>query len=179
LFAPDVLRTARLVLRRPVPDDLDGVHAYASDPGLTTYMAWPRHQSLDETRHFLDQAGKEWDQNGTGAFLVCDPDTGDILGSTGLHLATRYRGVTGYILQRAAWGKGYATEACTEMVALARRLGLSRIEADCHLAHGASGRVLEKAGLLHEGILRAFLVFPNLDDNVAHDVHIYGLALRP
>lgn len=175
--APESIRTARLQLRRPTFDDVDGVYAYASDPELVKYMAWPRHTDPQETAEFIARASTEWDQNAVGVYLIVDPATDRVLGSTGLHLATAYRGVTGYILVKQAWGQGYATEACTAMVQLARNLGLSRIDADCHTDHVASARVLEKSGMAFEGIARAFLVFPNLDLDRALDVRVYGLAL--
>ena len=173
--APEQLRTERLVLRRPRTDDIDAIFAYASDPIATRYMSWPRHLAREDTEKFLAQAIIEWEEIGIGAYLVTFD--GVVLGSTGLHLATNYRGVTGYILRQEAWGKGYATEACRAMVHIARRIGLARIDADCHIDHGASARVLEKSGLLHEGILRAYLQFPNLGGPPA-DVHLYGLALQ-
>jgi ribosomal-protein-alanine N-acetyltransferase len=175
--APEVIRTARLVLRRPALDDVDEVYAYASNAELAKYMAWARHVEPEETAEFLARAQQEWDGNGVGVYLITDPASGHVMGSTGLHLATPYRGVTGYILEKRAWGQGYATEACTAMVELARQLGLSRIDADCHVDHVASARVLEKSGLRFEGIARAYLVFPNLDAGRAHDVRVYGLAL--
>ena len=176
--APDSIPTERLVLRRPAVGDLEGIYAYASDADLTRYMSWARHMDRADTEGFLAGAMREWDEMGVGTYVITEPGTGAILGSTGLHASTPYRAVTGYILTGPAWGKGFATEACRAMVALASRLGYSRIEADCHIEHRASARVLEKAGMLHEGILRSFLVFPNLDPRRPQDVHLYGLALR-
>ncbi len=54
----------------------------------------------------------------------------------------------GYMLHRAAWGQGYATEAVQAIVDFGfRALGGQRISAWCYAANGASARVLEKAGL--------------------------------
>jgi ribosomal-protein-alanine N-acetyltransferase len=175
--APEEIRTKRLVIRRPTVDDAESIYAYAGDPIATKYMGWPRHRSLDDTATYLAQAAHEWDTEGVGAYLIVDAIEGRVVGGTGIHLLTPYRAVTGYILVRQAWGRGYATEACTEMVALARGLGLARIEADCHVDHRPSARVLEKAGLRHEGVLRSYLLFPNLGLEHPCDVHMYGLAL--
>src|SRR5436309_2770420 len=41
---------------------------------------------------------------------------GTLLGGTGLAFVTPYRASTGYVLAKAAWGKGYATEALRAMV---------------------------------------------------------------
>ena len=41
------LDTARLVLRRPLAADVDGIfHAYASDAAATRYLSWPRHHAI-------------------------------------------------------------------------------------------------------------------------------------
>jgi RimJ/RimL family protein N-acetyltransferase len=84
---------------------------------------------------------------------------------------------SGYILAREHWGRGHATLAAIAMVDLARSLGLDRIEADCHVDHLASARVLHKAGLAREGVLRSFARYPNLGAAGPSDVFLFGLAL--
>lgn len=54
----------------------------------------------------------------------------------------------GYRLVRAAWGRGYASEASRALVELGfRDLGLSRIWAQTMAVNAGSRRVMEKAGL--------------------------------
>ena len=54
----------------------------------------------------------------------------------------------GFILNRAYWRQGYATEAARAAIDYAfNRLGRSRIVAGCHPDNHASRRVLEKLGL--------------------------------
>jgi RimJ/RimL family protein N-acetyltransferase len=50
----------------------------------------------------------------------------------------------GYWIGRPHWGQGFATEACTALIQIARMLGLGRLEASHFLDNPASGRVLEK-----------------------------------
>jgi len=85
-----------------------------------------------------------------------------LLGSTGLEFETPETAVTGYVLAKDAWGRGYATEALTAMVTLARNLGVARLCAQCHCDHAASIQVLEKCGFRSEGTLRDRMEFPNL-----------------
>ncbi len=158
--APLQLATARLRLRRPTSRDAQGIFAYASDPQATRYMAWPRHESLEDTRAFLSFVDDEWRQRGCGTYVIVD-ETDEVLGSTGLHLVAPHRASTGYILTPRLWGQGLATEALCAMVELARALALVRLEADCFTEHRASARVLEKAGFLLEGTRRAYLTAPN------------------
>ena len=54
-----------------------------------------------------------------------------------------------------AWGKGYATEAATEVIRYGfEGCGLRRIFAGCFARNVASGRVLQKVGMQAEGTLR-------------------------
>lgn len=170
--APGTLATARLRLRTPRPGDADAIFAsYASDPDATRYMGWPRHAAVAASHAYVALALAEWDTHGCGTYLI-DRD-GALIGSTGLHLLGPVGAATGYILTPAAWGHGYATEACRAMIALGRDLGVPRIEATCHTAHRASAHVLEKAGLVREGVRRADTVFPQLGAQL-QDVLVYA-----
>jgi RimJ/RimL family protein N-acetyltransferase len=91
-----------------------------------------------------------------------------------LSFETPYRAVTGYVLARPHWGKGFASEALAAVVASAARLGVQRLYALCHVAHAATARVLERSGFTLEGVLRRYLVFPNLEDPSAQDVRCYA-----
>lgn len=166
------LRTARLTLRRPTLADARPIfETYAGVDEVTRYMGWPRHQTITTTETFLTFALREWDQHGTGTFLI--EQGGELIGSTGLHLDGPGRAGTGYVLGRRFWGQGYATEACRAMVELARGRGLTRLDAYCHADHLVSGRVLEKSGLAFEALLRAHVVFPNLSPAL-QDVRVYA-----
>jgi ribosomal-protein-alanine N-acetyltransferase len=172
------LETARLVLRAPQRKDADAIFAFASDAEVTRYLGWPRHTSLDETRAFLDVAAAEWSQWPAGPLLIESRADGRVLGSTGLSYETPYRAGTGYVLARRHWGRGFASEALGAVVGLAARLSVQRLYALCHVAHPASARVLERCGFELEGVLRRYLVFPNLDDQTAQDVRCYARALE-
>lgn len=173
------LRTARLTLRPPTAADAPAIFAtYASDPVATRYMGWPRHEKVSSTEWFVSYAAFEWQQHGIGTLLVFVDDGATLIGSTGLHADKERPGhvATGYILGAAHWGQGYATEACRAMVDLARTRGDRRVEAYCHADHAPSARVLEKSGLLFEGVVRDHMVFPNLSPAL-QDVRRYGLGL--
>lgn len=59
----------------------------------------------------------------------------------------------GYILGRAFWGQGYATEAVNAMIQKARSLGLGGLQAFSFVENPASARVLEKAGFSNIGTI--------------------------
>lgn len=157
-----VIETARLLFRQPVEGDLQAIFdGYASDPDVTRYLGWPRHQSLDDTRLFLAFSDAHWATWGTGPLVACARAGGELLGSTGLIFESAADVITGYVLARRAWGHGYATESLQAMVDLARALRIPQLSAGCHPDHRASQRVLEKCGFVREAIVQRS-VFPNL-----------------
>lgn len=175
--APDTIQTPRLVLRRPRIEDAETIFArYASDPEVTRYVGWPVHTSVEDTRHFLAFAAAEWEHWPAGPYLVYARNGGALLGGTGLAFETPQRAMTGYVLSRDAWGRGYATESLQAMTDLAPGCGVRRLYAVCHTEHAASFRVLEKGGFAREGILRRHSVFPNLSPDEPADVFCYALT---
>jgi ribosomal-protein-alanine N-acetyltransferase len=176
--APERIETARLVLRRPRPDDAAAIFArYASVPEVTHYMSFVRHVSVDQTRAFLDFCDDEWRRWPVGPYLIEHRDDGRLLGGTGLGFESPWCASTGYLLARDAWGQGIATEALAAMVVLARQVGVVRLYAMCHVDNTASRRVLEKGGFAHEGIVPNATTFPNLGAPGPQDAHCYARLL--
>lgn len=152
----------RLQLRRPVMEDAAAIFtAYASDREVTRYLSWPCHRQLADTEAFTDFSAREWQQNPAGPYLLVLPN-GEVIGSTGIAFEAGIA-LTGYVLAKPYWGRGYASEALSAMLALARQLGVPQLYADCHPQHHASLRVLRKGGfVVIEKISRSH-AFPNLD----------------
>jgi RimJ/RimL family protein N-acetyltransferase len=173
--APEKLETARLLLRRPRRRDADAVFSrYASDPEVTRFLGWPRHDSVKSTRAFVDFSDSEWERWPAGPYLIESKEDERLLGGTGLSFETPFRAATGYVLSRDSWGRGYATEALRAIVAIAPELGVRRLYALCHPDHPASQRVLDKCGFLREGVLRSYSVFPNLVPDEPRDTLCYS-----
>lgn len=80
-----------------------------------------------------------------------------VIGGCGLRVInpTLRIGDLGYGFNRVYWGKGYATETVKALVAFGfSKLKLHRLWATCDAQNKASARVLEKAGLRFEGLMR-------------------------
>ncbi len=147
--------------------------SYAGDTEVTRYVSWSRHRSVQDTDGFLALSALEWSRRPAGPYLICDRADGRVLGGTGLIYEADDRVVTGYVLARDVWGRGYATEALRAMVVLARGLAIERLHAQCHADHTASRRVLEKCGFTLTGIQSTIAQFPNLDPDLVTDVCAY------
>jgi len=164
---PTTFGTARLVARLPRADDAPAVlAAYASDPEVTRYMAWPAYTRVAPLAAFLREAAANWEKRETPlplAWLLCLKGTDTPIGSIGVTLEGNGRAMFGYVLAKKFWGHGMAAEALTHLVdwTLAQP-SLYRAYAFCDVENPASARVMEKAGMVREGVLRRWHVAPTL-----------------
>ncbi len=175
LTPPSELTTRRLLLRRPRLDDASFLFdAYASDPDIPRFMTWVAHADVSETTAFLEDCLKGWDDGSRFEYVLerlAEP--GVPIGMIGM-LPGPARTNYGYVLAREHWGQGHMSEALTALVDWALdQPGIHRAEAYCDLDNPASARVMEKAGMAHEGILRRYSVHPNLSD-VPRDCFMYA-----
>jgi [ribosomal protein S5]-alanine N-acetyltransferase len=169
------LQTERLLLRRPQRSDVPALFdAFCADPEVTRWLSWATHQSTADTQAFIDFSDAEWHRSPVGPLLIFTRHDGELIGSSGLAFETPTRASTGYVIRKSAWGRGYATEAMTCMLALSDAHDVVRLQAICHVDHLASARVLEKSGLVFEGILRAHTVFPNAGLASPQDVRCFA-----
>ena len=174
---PESFATERLVLRRPTPADAPAIYAYGRDPGVTRYVIFPTHASVADAQQFLATCEPRWESGEEYCWLIVDREQQAVVGS----FACRVRGHAvdiGYVLARASWRRGYASEAGRAVVGwAAARPEIYRVWAVCDIDNTASARVLEKLGLLREGILRRWSVHPNLSPE-PRDCYVYGRATR-
>jgi RimJ/RimL family protein N-acetyltransferase len=71
----------------------------------------------------------------------------------------------GYVLARQFWGNGYMTEALKTIIDWAfDQNDIYRVWAVCDIENTASARVMVKAGLEKEGILRRWVILPNFGE---------------
>jgi ribosomal-protein-alanine N-acetyltransferase len=163
LFTPfPTLETARLVLRALRSDDLDDLYAYASDPQIDRFTPWTHYLSLEEARADLDDFLAEYERDGLGAWGIEHRADRRLIGIATFSPPHRHhrRVELGYTIARAYWGQGYATEAVQALLQFGfEQMDLVRIEAVVLPDHAASARVLEKAGMALEGLLRSYQIW--------------------
>lgn len=79
----------------------------------------------------------------------------------------------GYSIFRSAWGNGFASETVSEVLRyLFENEKINRVHAWCHSENKASSKVLERAGLRQECLLKQAM--KNLDGSLA-DQKLYGV----
>jgi ribosomal-protein-alanine N-acetyltransferase len=171
---PQTIETERLKLRRLTMGDDEAIYTYGRDPEVTRNVSFHTHQSIEDARIFLRTVLENYEKNEPSVWAICLKETGGLIGTTGLLNWNRdhYRVEIGYALNRDYWNKGIVTEAVKAVIDhLFRNTDLVRIEARCKIPNIASARVMEKAGMKFEGILRKQMHFAG----VSHDVKMYSI----
>lgn len=160
---PEIIETERLRLRPPVMDDAIAIFAaYAQDDEVTRYLTWRPNKSVDDVREFLRCCGASWEQGRAFALAITGREDDRPIGMMELR-PDQHRVELGYVLARPYWGLGLMTEAVRAVTAWAlAQPDVHRVWAVCDVAHPASARVLEKAGMEREGLLRGWSIHPNL-----------------
>jgi RimJ/RimL family protein N-acetyltransferase len=153
---PLPLLTPRLELRDFRPDDFAAVHAYASDPLVTRFTSFGPN-SEEQTRTFLELMVQEISaqprQNHNLAVVA--RESGTLFGGCGLIGRGERVHEIGYVLNRAWWGRGFATEIVRALLAFGfGELSAHRIYARVAPENAASSRVLTRHGFRLEGHLR-------------------------
>jgi len=177
MFPPSIIETRRLRLREPSLDDAPTIfERYAADPEVTRYMLWRPHEDVTETEEFLSLMVTNWRLGEDHRPWVIERD-GELLGMIGVTISGHAVEV-GYVLARRHWGNGYAPEALTAVCDAAfEDPRIHRVWAVCNVANARSARVLEKAGMRFEGILRSYLISPNLRPEPG-DCRLYARVRR-
>jgi ribosomal-protein-alanine N-acetyltransferase len=160
LSMPAKIETERLLLQRLRYEDAEEIfYAYASKPQATRFLSWPTHQSVDETRRFLNTAVDSWNYGTDYAYSI--RLNGVLIGSIGI-VNDNGKLQLGYVLSPVHWGKGYTTEACLRLLSIVKSIsGLYRIGTFVDAENIASIRVLLKCGLIEEARLPKWFRFIN------------------
>jgi RimJ/RimL family protein N-acetyltransferase len=172
---PPELVTERLVLRELRPSDAAAVAAGAGDRRVAAFLIQvPSPYPIALARRWVAHRIEWWDQGRGVTLAVTLRDAPDVLlGTMSLRRYARDRRVElGYWLAQPAWGHGLATEAAQAVVDFGfSGLGLARIYAQVLADNRASLRVLDKLGMVNEGVKRQHV----LKGRRLHDVVLYGL----
>jgi RimJ/RimL family protein N-acetyltransferase len=145
-------RTPRLLLRPGFPEDAPALTAAIADEAIVRNLAsapWP--YSVRDAEAYLASPRDPV----LPSLLIFERGNSapQLVGSCGLGRRPSGSVEMGYWIGRSFWGRGYATEACSALVDIARALGFQSLEGSHFLDNPASGKVLEKLGFLPLGII--------------------------
>jgi RimJ/RimL family protein N-acetyltransferase len=160
---PEKIESENVVLRRPEPADAKEIfEEYASDPEVTRYLTWRPCSVIDEVSSYLAEQHDSWESGQEYSWVITIAGKGNVVGM--LTAANGAHGLSiGYVVGKKHWNRGYMTEALSVLVDCAfKNPDVHRIWATCDVENRGSVRVLEKCGFFNEGLLRRWVIHPNV-----------------
>ncbi|HET6226698.1 MAG TPA: GNAT family protein [Bacteroidia bacterium] len=156
------LQTTRLTLREVSFVDLSAIHELLTLKETDQYNTLGIPKTIDATTQWV----YEWSEEKASidrssyTFTIELNDDRAFVGLIAIQLGNpKYKkGTVWFKLHPHHWNKGYASEALKKLLHFAfNKLHLHRIEAGCAVENIASKKVLEKVGMIQEGLCRANL----------------------
>lgn len=180
-FIPDELRTPRLLLRAPRPQDaqaqVDAIHASFSE--LRTWMVWAQEpQTLEQATDNLTRAAEAYATRENLRMLIWSADGKQLIGSSGYHrLDWRVpKGEIGYWIATPHTGHGYAQEVAQFLTEYGlNELGFRRIEIRCDSRNERSARIPHALGYTLDATLKNDDVAAN-DSNALRDTLVFSVT---
>ena len=169
-----VLETERLILRPFMLADAPEVQRLAGERDIaSTTLTIPHPYEDGMAEEWISTHQERFDKGEAVAFAITHGKQGYLIGSIGLNIAKEFdRADFGYWIGKPYWNQGYCTEAAQAVVQYGFEiLRLNRISASHITRNPASGRVIQKIGMKHEGCARQHSKkWGNYDD-----LEIYGI----
>ena len=156
-----VLETDRLLLRPFLMSDAVWMYDnWAKDPRVTEYLLWRAHPNLEATREVLSLWTRSYVEPDFYLWAIVLKELQQPIGSISIIglKEISLRGEIGYCIGYDYWGQGITTEALKKVIEFGfKKVGFERLQATHFEANPASGRVMQKAGMKKEGVLRHYL----------------------
>lgn len=157
LMMPEMV-TEDLSMRKCSQKDIEEFFRLAVNPNVTKFVQWENHKSIEETTSYVASLEEEFFKGDRMTWAICSRQADTFMGLISLSQINEknFSAEVGFWLGEEYWNKGYATEALKVIIdyGLYGNLNLHRIYARHIVEHIACGRVLQKAGLIFEGVER-------------------------
>lgn len=171
-----IWETTRLVARPATEQDAEVIfEQYASDPNVTEYMTWRPHESVEDTLEYIRRCERVWADGTAFPWSLWLKNEEEFAGFIEIRVGATAVDV-GYALKSRFWKKGLMTEALTAVIEWSfSNPEIFRVWATCDTENQGSVKVLEKVGMKREGVLRRWLVHPNLSSE-PRDAFCYSIV---
>lgn len=147
----------QISLKKLTRENLEDFYAWASDPEVTQFMTWEAYTNKNDALDFLINIAEPH------PYFKAIYYNGKVVGSITLtpkNINNVAQAELGYVLAKGYWGRGIATAAVIKVIESGfRDLKIDRIEASVDPDNISSRRVLEKAGMTCEGLLKNHIMF--------------------
>jgi ribosomal-protein-alanine N-acetyltransferase len=152
-----VIETERLILRLFEMDDAPEVQLLANDSGIASTTSEGEIPEAGKEEQWIKIRQERFGRGESIEFAIVHREMGVLIGAIGLGVEYKKDESMqmGYWVGKQYWNRGYCTEAAQAVLRYGFEvLGLHRIYSRHFTRNPASGRVLQKIGMKHEGTLR-------------------------
>jgi len=165
-----ILQGERITLRKFKAEDYLDAYEYGSDELTLKYLIWEGYKSLDDAREGIPA----FNMVQPGMFAIELKETGKCIGAIDIRpMPEHEKSGFGYVLNRKYWKNGYMTEALRAILAFCfDTLELNKVESNHFVGNEGSGRVMQKCGMVKEGLIRQ----EQKVKGVFHDSVHYGIT---
>ena len=166
-----------MILRPFSLTDAPAVQRLAGDRDVaSTTLNIPHPYEDGMAEEWINGQQQSFEQNEFVTFAVALRPDNTLIGAISLHLDPGHdRAELGYWIGKPYWNQGYGTEAGRAVVQYGFEvIGLNRIHAAYLKRNPASGRIMQKIGMMYEGCLQQHLK----RWETFEDVELYGILKR-
>lgn len=166
--------TERLILRPFELSDAERVYELCNNYNVyKSTLTLPYPYPLDCALSWIPTHEENFNNNKHYEFAITDKLTSKLYGAIGLtNNQTHRNGELGYWIDEENWGKGYATEATNAVIAFAfSEKNYHKVYARYFASNLGSGRVMQKSGMVQEGVLLQHIYKENKYEDLIH----YGI----
>lgn len=167
----DILKKVKVLskdntnLRRFNIKDVEDVYEYSKDEVTVKYLSWNKVEDINGALEIVQNF-----YNNLSVFAIVEKDTDKCIGAIDLRLdLDNNKASIGYVLNRKYWNKNHGSNALSLLIKLAfEKLELNRLEATHYVGNEGSGRVMEKCGMIKEGLGKDELIVKEKYVDVVH-----------
>jgi len=148
------IETERLILRKIVSSDAEGMFLLDSNPNVHLYLGNNPVQSIEQSMDYIESLRIQYIQNAIGRYAVILKETNEFIGWAGLKFITEPENdhlnfyEIGYRLREEFWGKGYGYEAAKAWLHHGFiKMKIQTIYASANIENISSRKILEKIGM--------------------------------
>jgi len=158
LYNPEkrTITTERLILRPFALSDAQRVSELCNNYNVyKSTLTLPYPYPIECALSWIETHEDEFNNDNSYEFAITDKNTNELYGAIGLRNNRTHRnGELGYWIGEDHWGNGYATEATKAVINFAfTEKHYHKVYARFFATNPGSGRVMQKSGMLKEGVL--------------------------
>ena len=184
---PESVESDRLQHEQLSHENVDVQEFYricSGDDGIeevTRYMPWTPHETMKQSKHFIDRNERQWDDGESLAYILRlktpKNGAGEFAGLTGLVFEWERRTAVNWIwIRKRFWGRGYNGESAQALMELLFEQLDLEVYAVTHAVENEKSRqaiqkYIKAAGGQRDGLLRNWIPHKNhISDEIRYTV---------